>query len=210
MFRRICVVLAAGVLFLAAGQVSADITNGDFSAGLTGWTTAGPVSDGGGYALFEEDPLFGVTSLEQEITIPAQALSLSFDYGLFSTPDGTSGYPLPDRFSAYLLDAVTRNPLLSRPGLTDYFFEDRRGFGAFDSTIVTVAGGTVTLDLTSIAAGTDALVTFDLLGGDDGFATQATVDNVSVSLIPVPGAALLGVVGLASAGYRLRRRNRNA
>ena len=41
------------------------------------------------------------------------------------------------------------------------------------------------------------------VGTSPGYATQ--IDNVTVSAVPVPGAALLGALGLSVAGWRLRR-----
>lgn len=74
---------------------------------------------------------------------------------------------------------------------------------------------TLTLD-------TDApqLVTFDWLNLDEvrftpvlnsgtptyGSTYQFTMDNLSYSIVPVPGAALLGFLGLGFAGIKLRRR----
>ncbi len=208
MMRLVCIGFMV-LLVASAGQaLGITVTNGDFSAGLTGWSHVGPVTDGGGFALLEEDPVLAVTSLEQQIVIPPGARSFSFDYGLVSTPDGSSGFPFSDGLAASLLDPVTFDPILNTPGFTDYFYEDRNGARSFDPSIVTVSGDRVTLYLHSIPGGTDALLAFDLLGGDDGFATQATVDNVAVSVIPEP-LTIVGIpLGLiAVAGY-FRRRTR--
>ena len=207
MIRIKCVVAACVVLIVAASQASAiSVTNGDFSAGLAGWTTVGPVSDGGGFALLEEDPVLAVTSLEQQIVVPAGSAWLVFDLGLSSTPDSTTGFPFPDGFAASLLDPVTFAPILSTSGFTDYFYEDRAGLRDFDPNIVNVSGNTVRLDLSSVSGGTGALIVFDLLGGNDGFATQATVDNVDIVAIPEP----LTIIGVPMAmaglvGYFRRR-----
>jgi hypothetical protein len=198
------------VLLLTAGGVAfgQPIVNGDFSSGLTGWTTTGPVSDGGGFAVLEEGTILMLTSLEQQFILPVGAKSLSFDYGLSSTPDGTSGFPFADGLSASLLDPATLDPILSTPGFSDFFFEDRAGAQSFDPSLVSIVGNRVTLYLTSVPDGTNALIVFDLLGGDDGFATQATIDNVAV-FIPAPGAGLLAMIGLPLLG-RIRRRIRTA
>jgi len=211
MIRKRCAMVVYGMLLSVVGWVApaSAVVNGDFDAALNGWTTAGPVSDGGGFALLEEDPVFAITSLEQQIVLPMNALALTFEYGFSSTPDGTSGFPMADGFSASLLDPATFNPLLSTPGYTDYFYEDRTGIQDFDSSIVTVVGNRVTLDLTGIAAGTNALIALDLLGGDDGYATKVMVDNVEITtggaIIPAPGAVLLVSIGAALTG-RFRRR----
>ncbi len=53
-FGTIVVALAVATAF--GGQ---PLQNGDFSVGLTGWNVEyGTVIDGGGYALFEEDPFY--------------------------------------------------------------------------------------------------------------------------------------------------------
>lgn len=207
-----CVGAAVGWLLVIAAQAGAvGVTNGDFSAGLSGWSAFGPVSDGGGFALLEEDPVRGVTSLEQQIVIPAGARFLSIRYGISSTPDGTSGFPFFDGFVASLLDPATFDPILSSAGFTDFFFEDRAGLRQFDPSIVGVSGNILTLNLTSVPPGTDALIAFDLLGGDDGFATQATVDDVQVharvGVVPEP-LTLFGLpMGVAAVVVYLRRRN---
>lgn len=199
--------LAAVILTASAGPAwSTSITNGDFSAGLTGWNTVGPVSDGGGFALMEEDPVFMLTTIGQEFGILALDGGLAFDYTMTFTPDGTSGAVFPDAFTASLLDPVTFDPILSTPGFADYFYRDNRGIIDYDPSIVTLVGDTVMLDLTAVPGGTDALLAFDLLGADDGFATQATVDNVVVTEIPEPVTAIGAAMGLVSLGAYLRRR----
>lgn len=55
----------------------------------------------------------------------------------------------------------------------------------------------------SVAVPTSANLSFEGLGGDN---VGMLLDNVSLSVVPVPGAALLGVLGLGAAGVRLRKR----
>lgn len=209
---RLWAVIAVGVAVSVAAPAGAtSVTNGDFSAGLTGWTASGPVADGGGFALLYDDLASVQASLSQQILIPAGAKSLSFDYLLGFTPDGTSGYPIPDFFTARLLNPVTLDPLLATPGYTDYFYHDAGGLIDFDPNIVSKTGNTVELDLTSLPANTDALLSFDLFIGDDGRTTQVQVDNVTLQqaggVIPEPLTAVgipLALAGLA--GYLRRRR----
>ncbi len=205
--RLVALALAmAGVLALTGHVSATTVTNGDFSAGLTGWTVAGPVSEVGGFAVIGEDPVYFNTILEQAIVVPAWAVSLSFEYSMSTTPDGTTGYPFPDALVAYLRDPVTLAPILATPGVPDYFYEERSGLQDFDPTIVAVVGNRVTLDLASVVAGTEALISFELLGGDDGYATTATIDNVRVSVVPEP--LTLVCVPMAAGGLTgyLRRR----
>jgi len=196
------------VLLLASFGLPAfaDISNGDFSAGLFGWGTFGPVSDGGGYALLAENPGFAMTSLGQGFVIEGLDGWLSFDHRMASSPDGTSGWLWPDAFTASLLDPDGQPILSTTPGFPDYFYRDNAENVYYDSSIVTIAGDTVTLDLRSVARGTNAYLVFDLLGGDDGYATTVEVDNVGLTAIPAPGAVVLGVIGLFWAGAYLRRR----
>jgi len=180
------------------------IENGDFSTpGLSGWTVEyGTVTDGGGYALFEEDSFELSSTLSQEFTIPALALELSFDVELSAVPGGDDfGFP-PDAFTASLLDPVTFDPLISNPGYTDYYFVDNQGLV---ETVATVTGNTVSLDVSGLR-GLDALLSFDLWGGDDGMLTSVSVDNVNVSVIPTPGALLLAGIGTGLVGFLRRTR----
>ena len=210
--RYVCLV---GVLCAAPAFCLGDvaITNGDFSAGLTGWSVSNPGATWdavGEYALLEKGPGSYITSIVQQIVIPAGALTLSFDYAI-STAGSTSGPSLPDGLSASLLDPVTSDPILARGSLyRDYFFHANTGnvFDTdvfYDQAIVTWDGSRVTLDISSVSPGTDALVLFELYDGDDGFATQAILDNVAV-VVPAPSAVLLGAVGLGMGGLGRRWR----
>jgi hypothetical protein len=42
--------------------------------------------------------------------------------------------------------------------------------------------------------------------GIDGYDGYATLDNFAANVVPVPGAILLGILGLSTAGWRLRRK----
>ena len=105
-----------------------NLVNPDFAAGLADWTDGGTVLDGGGFALFGEDPVLASSSLYQDFdyvfdgpggTLPAAGGTLSFEYTLdwLGTFD-PSGGALPDAFTARLLDAGTLAPLV---GTTHYF-----------------------------------------------------------------------------------------
>ncbi len=202
--------LAAALLLPAPAQ--AGLVNGDFSAGLSGWQLRGPVTDGGGDAVLAEHPTEIMTTLSQEFVIPPGAESLAFEFRLASEPDSTSGSPFPDAFAVSLLDPVTFVPLLSSPGVPDYFHVDVGGATEYDPALVNVVGDTVTLDLSSLGPA-DTFLAFDLLGGDNGLATTVEVDNVVLSerqgfIIPEP-ATILGIsFALASACGYLRRRQR--
>lgn len=200
------VVLAA--VALATGPVHAAPVNGDFSAGLTGWDTAGDVSNGGGRAVLAENPTAIMTTLSQEFSIEAAATTLSFDYLLGAEPGGPTGSPFGDALQVSLLDPGTLAPLLHSPGVSDYFYTSNLGTEQYDPALVTVTGDTVTLGLTPLGD-VDALLAFDLLGGDDGMATIVQVDNVRLTVIPEPATfATLALTTGALAGYLRRRRRR--
>ncbi len=196
-------VVGAGFLLCSAPVVFADLTNGDFSTpGLYGWTVeSGNVSDGGGYALFQEHPVDMLSSLVQEFTLPALALELSFDVAMSSVPGGDHE-SWPDAFMALLLDPLTFGPLISNPGYTEFYYLDNTGYL---ETVATVSGNNVSLDVSSLA-GLDVFLAFDLLGGDDGMLTSVELDNVNVSVVPAPGALLLGLIGIGTVGTLRRSR----
>jgi len=162
----------------------ASLSNGDFSDGLNGWTVEyGTVTDGGAYALFEEDAFSLSSTLSQEFTIPALALELSFDVVLSAEAGGDyDPFSWPDAFTASLLDALTLDPLVANPGVTEFYYLDNTGY---EETVGTVSGSTVSLDVSSWA-GYDVLLSFDLWGGPDGMLTSVDLDNVSVSVTRLP------------------------
>jgi len=173
------------------------LQNGDFSAGLAGWTVeSGNVSDGGGFALFEEHPTVILSTLKQQFTLPDwTSLLLSFDVKMSATAGGAHDpFAWPDAFTASLLDPVTLEPIIANPGRTDFFYMDNAG-------VQTIGNLEVELDLSGLGlGGRDVGLYFDLIGSDDGMLTSANVDNVAV--IPEPAACLL----LISGALLLRRR----
>ncbi len=198
--------LSAGILllFLLTGAVWAAPTlqNGDFSNGLEGWDVEfGTVTDGGGFAYFQEDDWDASSTLSQTFTLPDLALELSFDVWMESVPGGPDDpWAWPDEFTASLLDPDTFDPLIANPGYTEFFYLDNTGVV---ETVATYVGNTVTLDVSGLA-GQNVFLAFDLWGGYDGMNTTVGVDNVSVSVIPAPGALLLAGIGTCIVG-KLRR-----
>ncbi len=188
----------------------AGLQNGDFSLGLDGWDYD-VVTIVGGVAVMGEDPDW-LAYLEQEFTIiPDHAVSLSFEYKPSFEALGS------ESFTASLLDATSSLPLVS--STTEYFAHDwyDDSDDSFDvdevtmDSAVTVAdlgvGWTeVTLDLTSLsgATPTQVLLAFDYLGFDVSYGGKIEIDNVTY--VPVPGAVVLGAIGLSFTGWRLRRR----
>lgn len=179
------------------------LQNGDFSAGLSSWDVEwGTVSPDSGHALFEEDPVDASSTLSQPFTIPSLALDLSFDIELSAVPGGDDyGFP-PDAFMVSLLNPVTCDPLVSNLGFTEFYYLDNTDY---EETVGSVSGNTVTLDISGLR-GLDALLSFDLWGGDDGMLTTAALDNVNIAVIPTPGALLLGLIGTGTVGLWRRFR----
>ena len=203
-FSKMFFVIAFVFGVLSAGTAIADITNGDFStAGLSGWTAVGTVSDGGGYAFFEEDPFLWSSSLSQEFVVPDLALELSFD--VVMDAQGTyDPFAWPDAFTASLYDnPLDLNPLVQTTAFSDdFFYMDHTGFV---DTVADFDGLTVRLDVSGFR-GMGAYLVFDLWGYDDGVSTTVDLDNVEVSVVPAPGALLLGVIGIGTVGTLRRSR----
>lgn len=195
--------MVVGLFALSVASAAPTLQNGDFSGGLTGWTVEyGTVTDGGGYALFQEDTSSLSSTLSQVFNLPVGSQTLSFERVMTSGGSPTF-VSWPDTFTASLLDPLTFDPLIANPGVTEFYSLDNLGN---ETTVGLVAGNTVTLDVSALA-GKDVFLSFDLWGGDDGMSTIVKLDNVNVSgvsVVPVPGALLLGFIGTSLVGW-LRR-----
>jgi len=203
--------LLASVLALVPSPVFAtSLANGDFSAGLTAWTSTGGVSDGGGFALIRDTSFFN--SLDQTFTIPVGAVSLSFDYTFASTGPTT---PASDTFAANLLDpSPSFSPILSKSPTDDWFLLIDSATGTDKASMVTLSGNHVTLDLSSVTLPKSALLTFDLIGGNGLPDARLTIDNVSilqqVNAIPEPVTLAAIPLGVLAVGAYLQRRRKLA
>ena len=204
--------LVGGILiaFLFAGATYAapTVVNGNFSdVDLNGWAVEfGTVTNGGGYARFQEDAISLSSTLSQAFQLPVDAKTLSFDVWIESVAGGQEDpFSWPDAFTASLLDPITLNPLIASPGYTDFYYLDNTGVL---ETVASVAGNTVSLNVSGLA-GQNVLLSFDLWGGYDGMLTTVGVDNVKVSglgpAVPAPSALLLAGVGTGFVA-RLRRK----
>jgi hypothetical protein len=190
-FVRSFVVLAAISLFglSPASAVLTDVNNGNFNIpDLFGWTVNpdGKVSDGGGYAFFEEKDFDDrMSSLWQEFTLPVGAQNLSFELTMVS--EG-GGLPTTDVFTVSLLD-YTNNETTVLYSLDN---EDAYGenYWEFDTL--------ETLNVSSFA-NRYVRLKFGLLSDADGWTTTVALDNVIVT-IPAPGALILALIGTATVG----------
>lgn len=224
--KRFFELLGFSVMVLTIASVAAYAgptpPNGDFSAGLSEWTY-NVVTVEAEVAVLGEDSSTLWTFLEQEFTIPEFALSLSFEYNPLFETDGV------ESFSASLLDPLSGDPLIptdadpSWPSAPYYFMHgwDSLSDPIVDELLKDVAYMTVTpigegwsrvsLDLTSLGGlETDALLAFDFIAGfnDGSIDGEIRIDNVSVSVIPAPGALLLGLIGTGAVGLWRRLRPR--
>jgi hypothetical protein len=175
--------------------------NGDFSFNLDGWSVvSGNVTDGGGYAKFEEHSTAILNTLKQEFTLPEGVLWLAFDVKMSATPGGDDDpFAWPDAITASLLDPVTLVPLISNPGRSDFFYMDNT------NSLITIGTITITTDLTGLDNRFVALY-FDLIGSDDGMLTTVTIDNVEV-VIPEPCSLLLWLAATSTLGFLRRSRS---
>lgn len=176
--------------------------NGDFSFNLDGWSVvSGNVTNGGGYAKFEEHSTAILSTLKQEFTLPEGVLWLAFDVKMSATPGGADDpYAWPDAITASLLDPVTLVPLISNPGRSDFFYMDNT------NSIITIGTLSVSIGLTGLGLdGREAALYFDLIGSDDAMLTSVHVDNVAI--IPEPCSLLVWVVTTGTLGILRRVRS---
>ena len=179
----------AFVLFSADDPMTnPPVVNGTFSAGLTGWETEivghvsgdtpGRVSALGGAAQFTENESF-LTSLKQTVVIPSDVQSLSFDLLALGLDDVAGG--IPDAFEVSLLDDNQQSLVATHQANSTAFFNVSSGSVASVAAGVSLSGSTVTLDVSSLAAGSVATLVFDLIGNPPGDSSVVTIDNVTIT-----------------------------
>jgi hypothetical protein len=214
MMKKLMMIFALAIVVLAASSVRAGLTNGSFETGdLTGWTTVVPSgasatavtshtdpggtgvtawgpTDGTYFALLKTDGPGSLTQMYQSVYLsPSNGLSFDWfwdsqDYNPFDDTATLSVYSgvgiggAPD--ATFTLASVNSDP-------ADYW-----GTAWTTSTLWVGAAGkyTVVFEITN--------------GGDSILDSYVGVDNVSV--IPAPGAILLGSIGAGLVSWLRRRR----
>jgi hypothetical protein len=215
---RILLVASVAVLFAAAGTANADIvTNGTFSSGLSGWTTAGSGTT----------PGIGITVINLSSTVPAT----QFGDIIPNAPGGTSN-------AVYFVDDNTTNEVLSQNitlaanttyNLTFDLWATDSGAGNAGNFLLTDAVGVIasssfgnasqpgsstvpvgawtleTLHFTTGAATAYAL-DFDFDAGSTP-SKDVVLTNVAInSAVPEPSSIILFGSGLFAAAGVIRRR----
>ena len=221
---RPCIVMIA-VLFLLAGPLHAIPLNGDFSAGLDGWSFQENFSDVGSSASISPEngqaklTTAGIDSgiylitLFQEIAIPSLATTLSFDVKFESA--NTDIAPILNSFVDFFqISYLDDDPSSGY----DYYGPSVDTSGAYDPNsfqglpISPVNGWYhFAIDIASLSGRTGAL-NFDLWDGDDGYYSTAWIDNVTIdggqpSPVPEPGTLLLLGCGMAALGFLGKNRS---
>lgn len=182
---RVC----AFLVVVGAAAAAQGIQNGDFSSGGAGWTVAqsggffapGSVTFANGRATLLEGDSFLVT-LAQSFVVPPTAQSLSFD--LFQIPGFDLGSAfVPDAFEVSL--TTTGGAPLAPPWVSyasSYFNLQETG-AANLGPWTTYDGQRVSVDLTTLAPGTPATLTFAFVGGDFDQGGGVQVGAVSLAVV---------------------------
>jgi hypothetical protein len=195
--------VAAVVVFLStAAPVPADLINGTFDGDGSPWevfstdTDTDPETGSGfyeGVARLEEDRTYvsnrSHTSIEQTFDMEPGEYTLSFDFRLFKESEG-EGPDESDSFEVRLDGTEPFSILSSATGAVDNI--------PWTHEMVPV----------SLSSGDPHLLTFSLVGDNtNSFNTTVEFDNVQFGPpVPVPGAVVLGTIGLTLSGWLCRRR----
>lgn len=205
--KRIGWVIVAVIALASTGAWAGPLFSDDFESGLSLWTGK---YDGAHNGAIVVDPLdsennvltFGATNSGGDIftvasfdLTPGQLYAVSFDYlgQVNQIPGGSGGFAglsadYPGSHLWYYGTNTTSgaNPILVDDGQWHHY------------TYEFVA---------PLSIGSSVHLMFeDYNFGGRGVAEDAYFDNVSIATVPVPGAALLGSIGLSLAAYLRRRK----
>jgi hypothetical protein len=212
--------LAVALLGVGAPAEAGFLVNGDFSQGLTGWTTtpADSVSVVNQVAILSESTTATEVDLFQDFTIPTGATTLTFTLASLTTEPASSSN-FPDAFGASLLKPTTLESLVPTVNTSTDSFYTRdlvdgvtQGLAAPGVTLSpspTSLPLNFTVDVSSLG-GKDTRILFRLIGGGDSFAATVGVTNVSVTgaIVPEPGSLVLLCSGFVTlVAYAWNRRS---
>ena len=169
-------------------QVTDPIVNGDFSDGLSGWSTQlighgerqtpGTIEADGEVVRFTENESF-LVSLQQTFLItaaPADEQTLVIDLAELALEEAVG--TVPDAFELSLLDDQLCSLVPThRPEATSFFSIGPDGEALLGQG-VTFDGTTVTLDTSGLSAGAEATLYVDLVGNPPVTMSTVTIDKV--------------------------------
>lgn len=194
--------VAIAALSTLAAPALADVTNGSFESGLSGWTSAATVAvalpsvygpccgvtgtyGSGSAAFFGGGDLPGGSLSQSFATVVGQQYVLKFDYGAIAA--AVQQTMLVQVIPTSAPSTPLSNVVVSATGTTN--------LGALTSTHT----------LAFTASGTSTVVQFyDLSATTNG--VDGVLDNVSVTAVPEPQSVALMLAGLGVLGFLRRRR----
>ena len=164
------------------------LQNADFADGLVGWVSdvsqadvPGTIQIAGGRAVIEEQGPF-LTALRQTFVVPAGFTELSFELEALPGFDTVEG-GIPDAFEARLLrvDGTSALPVAD-PNTTAFFNLPETGDACLASGVL-FDGTTVTVDVSTIPAGSTVVLEFSLVGADRGASAAVAIGALETLVI---------------------------
>lgn len=136
----------------------------------------------------DEDTLeHAVLTLEQQVGLPAGTYRLSFQFSATSPPSESDRFEVFARSADFAPEAEMTQLLATNHGV-DVNIWDHNGY----------------IDFTTL--GSDVTLGFRLVRETgDQINTRATLNYAELTVVPAPGGAVLGCLGLGYAGLRFRR-----